>query len=132
MTLEQLSHDLRLAKDRKQTLEDDLKDCNAEITDIEGKLADLMIDECIDKFSNEYGSFSLNIKSYYSPIAGKKDTVYELLEDIEPGLVRRNVNPQTFNAFMRQSVEDNGGELPDWAEGYINVYDKTTINVRRN
>lgn len=132
MSIETLSHDLRLAKDRKQCLEDELKECNAEITDIEGKLSDLMIDECIDKFSNEYGSFSLNIKSYYSPKADRKDTVYELLEDIEPGLVRRNVNPQTFNAFMRQSVEDNGGMLPDWADGIVNVYDKTTINVRRN
>lgn len=131
MSIDTLSHDLRLAKDRKQTIEDELKECNAEIRDLEEQLSELMIDEGLDKFANEYGSFSLNIKSYYSPIAAHKALVYEILDEIEPGLVQQSVHSQTFNAFMRQTVEDNNGELPEWADGIVNIYDKTTINVRR-
>ena len=41
------------------------------------------------------------------------------------------VNANSLSAFVKEQISENGDELPDWLNGLVNVFEKTTVGVRK-
>lgn len=41
------------------------------------------------------------------------------------------VNANSLSAFVKEQVAENGDMLPDWLDGLVNVFEKTTVGVRK-
>ena len=46
-------------------------------------------------------------------------------------LVYETVNANSLSAFVKEQVAENGDMLPDWLDGLVNVFEKTTVGVRK-
>lgn len=47
-------------------------------------------------------------------------------------LIYETVNANSLSAFVKEQIAENGGdELPDWLKGLVNVFEKTTVTVRK-
>lgn len=41
------------------------------------------------------------------------------------------VNANSLSAFVKEQTAENGDALPDWLSGLVNVFEKTTVGVRK-
>ena len=41
------------------------------------------------------------------------------------------VNANSLSAFVKEQISENGDTLPDWLNGLVNVFEKTTVGVRK-
>jgi len=46
-------------------------------------------------------------------------------------LVQETVNSNSLSAFVKEQITENGDVLPDWLNGLVNIYEKTTVGVRK-
>ena len=46
-------------------------------------------------------------------------------------LIHETVNANSLSAFVKEQIAENGDELPDWLKGLVNVFEKTTVTVRK-
>jgi len=46
-------------------------------------------------------------------------------------LIYETVNANSLSAFVKEQIAENGDELPDWLKGLVNVFEKTTVTVRK-
>ena len=76
--------------------------------------------------------FCLTTKTRASALAGQKEALYETLRSQGYGdLVYETVNANSLSAFVKEQIEANGDTLPEWLDGLISVFDKTTVGVRK-
>jgi hypothetical protein len=76
--------------------------------------------------------FCLTTKVYASANPAKKPELFEALKDQGYGsLVYETVNANSLSAFVKEQMEQNDDQLPEWLEGLINTYEKTTVSMRR-
>jgi len=45
--------------------------------------------------------------------------------------VYETVNANSLSAFVKEQITENGDTLPRWLDGLVNVFEKTTVNVRK-
>lgn len=124
--------ELKELKRRKSEIDAQLKEVNALIAQTEEELSEMMVDTETQSFNRSGTLFYLNTKTYASAKADRKDELFETLKKNGFGsLVVETVNANSLAAFVREQITENEDTLPEWLDGKVNVFEKTTVGVRK-
>ena len=127
-----LSDRLKALKENKKELETTLKNVNEKILEVEVSLAELMTLNETQNFTRSETMFSLTTSTKASAKAGKREELYTALKNAGYGdLVVETVNPSSLSAFVKEQISENGEALPEWLDGLVNVFEKTSISLRK-
>jgi len=128
----ELADELKSLRDFKVDLERQVKDVTARIEDTDFRLSELMAETETQNFTRAGTMFCLTTKTRASATAGVKDELFQALKVNGFGdLVYETVNVNSLSSFVKEQIEGNDDTLPDWLEGLVNVFDKTTVSVRK-
>jgi len=137
-TMFELADELKRLRDLKADLEAQVKDVAAQIDETDYRLSELMAETETQNFTRSGTMFSLITKTRASAVADSKEELYTALKSNGYGdLVYETVNANSLSSFVKEQMEEEGetlgGEpaLPVWLIGLVNVYDKTTVSVRK-
>jgi len=124
----ELSDEFKALKDTKKMQEEELKKTNAEIAEVEISLIDLMVNEELSAFKRNGQGFSLVIQNYPQAEPEKKDVLYKELkargyEDLF------TINSKTLTKELKDMIENNDDEIPDWLVGLVRPFEKTSIRM---
>ena len=123
---------LKNLREQKQDLEQQVKEVNEKIDETDYRLSELMAESETQNFTRSGTMFCLTTKTRASAVAGSKEELYTALRQQGFGeLVYETVNANSLSSFVKEQIEENGDALPDWLIGLVNVYDKTTVGVRK-
>jgi len=127
-----LADELRELKETKKRLEDELKTVGLEIDRVDAVLAQRMVDAETQNFTRNGTMFCLISMTRASAAAGRKDELFEALREAGYGdLVYETVNANSLSAFVKEQTTENGDTLPEWLDGLVTVFEKTTVGVRK-
>jgi len=127
-----LADELRELKETKKRLEDELKTVGLEIDRVDAVLAQRMVDAETQNFTRNGTMFCLISMTRASAAAGRKDKLFEALREAGYGdLVYETVNANSLSAFVKEQTTENGDTLPEWLDGLVTVFEKTTVGVRK-
>ena len=127
-----LADELRELKETKKRLEDELKTVGLEIDRVDTDLAQRMADTETQNFTRNGTMFCLTSITRASASAGRKDELFEALRAAGYGdLVYETVNANSLSAFVKEQTTENGDALPQWLDGLVAVFEKTTVGVRK-
>lgn len=133
MNVLELADKLKELKDQKRALEDHVKEIKQEMDSVEAQLIETMVSEEMQNFNRGGTLFYMQVKPYASPIANKKPVLFQTLKDEGYGdLVYETVNSNSLSAFVREQMEENEDQLPEWLNGLVNVFEKTSIRMRKS
>jgi len=128
----ELADRLKELREAKKAVEEELKSINAEIDDVEYRLSELMISSETQNFTRAGTMFCLSTITRASAAAGMKEELFDTLRSKGFGeLIYETVNANSLSAFVKEQIAENGDELPDWLKGLVNVFEKTTVTVRK-
>ena len=131
-TMFELADELKRLRDLKVDLEEQVKDVTARIEETDFRLSELMAETETQNFTRAGTMFCLTTKTRASAMAGVKDALYQALKtNGYADLVYETVNANSLSSFVKEQIEGNGDTLPSWLEGLVNVFDKTTVSVRK-
>ena len=123
---------LKALRDRKADLEAEIKDVNMQIDDADWHLSNLMADSETQNFTHAGTTFCLTTKTRASAKAGLKDELFRALRSEGFGdMIVETVNANNLSAFVKEQIAENGDTLPDWLDGLVSVFEKTTVGVRK-
>ena len=121
-------------KDNKATIEEQLKQVKRQIEVQEQKLVNMMVDEELQSFKGNNG-ITYSLKTMVAPnilAENKPELIKRLKENGHEGIVKEDVNTQTFKAYMKEMGWETNEELPEFLQDIVNIFEKTTIGTRRN
>jgi hypothetical protein len=128
----ELAERLKRLRDQKQETETALKEINAQIDETDYRLSEAMAESETQNFTRSGTMFYLTTKTRASAAAGSKDELYAALREQGFGdLVYETVNANSLSSFVKEQIEENGDALPDWLVGLVNIFDKTTVGVKK-
>ncbi len=129
----ELADQLRELRETKQFAEQELKEINAEIERVDFALSEIMAQTETQNFTRAGTLFCLTTTIRASAVAGCKDDLFCALKVEGFGeLVQETVNSNSFSAFVKEQIAENGDVLPDWLNGLVNIYEKATVGVRKS
>ena len=83
-------------------------------------------------FTRAGTTFFLSTKTRASAKAGRKDELFDALRANGYGdLITETVNASSLSSFVKEQIAENAEALPDWLDGLVNVFEKTTVGVRK-
>jgi uncharacterized protein (DUF2252 family) len=127
-----LADELRELKETKKHLEDELKAVGLDIDRIDAALVQRMADTETQNFTRNGTMFCLTNTTRASATAGRKAELFEALREAGYGdLVYETVNANSLSAFVKEQTTENGDALPQWLDGLVTVFEKTTVGVRK-
>lgn len=127
-----LADRLRALRDAKADAEQQLKQINAEIDEVDYRLSELMAESETQNFTRSGTMFCLTTKTRASAAAGRKDELFSALRGEGYGdLVYETVNANSLSAFVKEQIAENGDALPAWLDGLVNVFEKTSVSLRK-
>ena len=133
LNMYELAEQLKQLCEEKKGAEQRVKDINADIDKTEYALVQLMSETETQNFTRAGTMFSLTTKTRASAVAGRKDELYSALKENGFGdLVYETVNSNSLSAFVKEQISENQDIVPDWLNGLINVYEQTTVSVRKS
>ena len=128
----ELADRLKALRDEKKDAEQRVKELNAALDETDAALAQLMTDTETQNFTRSGTMFYLTNTTRASATADRKDELFEALRaEGYGGLVYETVNANSLSAFVREQISENDDALPDWLEGLVSVFEKTTVGVRK-
>ena len=128
----ELADKLKNLREQKADTEALLKEINEQIDETDYRLSEIMAETETQNFTRSGTMFCLTTKTRASAVAGHKERLYSALRQQGFGeLVYETVNANSLSSFVKEQIEENGDALPDWLIGLVNVYDKTTVGVRK-
>jgi len=131
MELFDISDKLVILRDRKKELEDELKEVNSDITEIEERLVAAMVAEEMQNFTRNGKQFILTSRTYASAKSGMMPAICDWMKGHELGdMVKESVHPQTLQAWVKEKMEE-AGALPEELGEMLNVYEKSGISIRK-
>lgn len=123
---------LKALRDRKDELEAELKQVNMDIDNADWHLSNLMTETETQNFTRAGTMFCLTTKTRASARAGQKDELFAALRDEGYGdMITETVNANSLSSFVKEQIAENGDALPDWLDGLVSVFEKTTVGVRK-
>lgn len=123
---------LKALRDRKDDLEAELKQVNADIDNADWHLSNLMAETETQNFTRAGTMFCLTTKTRASARAGQKDELFAALRGEGYGdMITETVNANSLSSFVKEQIAENGDMLPDWLDGLVSVFEKTTVGVRK-
>lgn len=127
-----LADRLKELREQKKATEDHLDQINEQLNTVNLQLAEMMANSETQNFTRAGTMFALTTKTRASAVAGVKESLYAALRKQGFGdLIYETVNANSLSSFVNDQISENGEELPDWLEGLVNVYDQTTVSVRK-
>ena len=127
-----LADELKALRDRKDALEAELKQVNTDIDNVDWHLSTLMAETETQNFTRAGTMFCLTTKTRASATAGMKDELFAALRAEGFGdLIYETVNANSLSAFVKEQITENSDSLPAWLTGLVNVFEKTTVGVRK-
>lgn len=128
----ELADRLRALRDEKAEAEQRLKEIKAQIDEVDYSLSERMAESETQNFTRAGIMFCLTTKTHASATAGRKEDLFCALRGEGFGdLVYETVNANSLSAFVKEQIAENGDALPDWLNGLVNVFEKTTVGVRK-
>lgn len=128
----ELADRLKELRDTKKELEQKLKLINAEIEEVDFNLANAMMESETQNFTRSGVMFCLTNTTRASVASERKDELFEALRaEGYGGLIYETVNANSLSAFVKEQMAENDDTLPDWLNGLVNVFEKTTVGVRK-
>ncbi|GHV17353.1 hypothetical protein FACS18949_15700 [Clostridia bacterium] len=128
-----LADELKTLRDLKRDLESQVKEVTEKIDATDYKLSELMAESETQNFTRAGTMFCLTTKTRASAVAGDKSELFDTLREQGYGdLVYETINTNSLSSFVRERIEENEDRLPDWLVGKVNVFDKTTVSVRKS
>lgn len=128
----ELADKLKDLKDKKKGLEDEIKKMNEGIDSIDFELSQAMIEEEIQNFSRNKFTFYINTKTMASAVPDLKEDLYKTLKNEGFGdLVYETVNANSLSAFVKELILENDDQVPEWLNGLVRIYEKTSVGVRK-
>lgn len=128
----ELADRLKALRDEKKDAEQSLKELNTTIDEVDFQLASLMADTETQNFTRSGVMFCLTTATRASAAADRKDDLFEALRTEGFGnLIYETVNANSLSAFVKEQTAENDDALPDWLSGLVNVFEKTTVGVRK-
>jgi hypothetical protein len=128
----ELADELKALRNRKDALEAELKQVNMDIDNVDWHLSTLMMETETQNFTRAGTMFCLTTKTRASATEGMKDELYGALRAEGFGdLIYETVNANSLSAFVKEQITENGDALPTWLDGLVNVFEKTTVGVRK-
>jgi len=132
-TMFELADRLKALRDRKADLEEQLKRLQSEIEETSNRLVHCMTETETPNFTHAGSMFILTTNTRASAPAGRKDALYDTLRSEGFGdLIYETVNANSLSAFVREQITENYDKLPEWLDGLVTVFEKTTVNVRKS
>ena len=129
----ELADELKALREEKAEAEEALKQINARIADTDERLSSLMLDTETQNFTRSGTMFSLRTQTRASAKAGLKDELFAALRAGGFGdLITEQVNANSLSAFVKEQTVTNGDALPGWLDGLVNVFDQTTVSLRKS
>ena len=123
---------MRLRELGEEISEEELKEISDEIDRIDAALVEQMIASETQNFTRNGTMFCLTSMTRASATAGRKDELFEALREAGYGdLVYETVNANSLSAFVKEQTTENGDALPEWLDGLVTVFEKTTVGVRK-
>ncbi len=127
-----LADQLKAAKDKKKELDAQVKELGAEIERLDLALSDAMTEAECERFSRNGTTFYLNTRLFASPMAGRKEDMFQALKSNGYAeLVTETVNANTLASFVKEQKELNNDEIPDWISSVVSVFEKVSVGVRK-
>lgn len=127
----QLADRMKELKEQKKHLEDTLKEVNGAIEETNEKMVQIMTQQEIQNFNRAGQLFYLSTRTFASPAAGQQEALCSWLKENGYGdLVKETVYSQTLSAFIKELLEEDD-ELPEELQELINVYEKTTVGMKK-
>ena len=127
-----LADELRELRETKKRLEDELKAVGLEIDRVDACLSQRMADAETQNFTRNGTMFCLTSTTRALAAAGRKDELFEALRESGYGdLVYETVNANSLSAFVKEQTTENGDNLPQWLDGLVTGFEKTTVGVRK-
>lgn len=129
-----LADRLKEKKQVKKDLENQVKEVNAEIEELDRQLSDAMAEAECPNFAHSGSTFYLNTRLFASPKAGMAENMITALKEHGYGdIVRETVNSQTLASFCKEQIALSGEreELPDWLAEVVSTFDKVTVGIRK-
>ena len=127
-----LADQLRELKETKKYAEQELKEITEEIDRVDAALAEQMIAAETQNFTRNGTMFCLTNTTRASATAGRKEELFSALRGAGFGdLVYETVNANSLSAFVKEQTTENGDALPQWLDGLVAVFEKTTVSVRK-
>lgn len=128
----ELADRLRALRDEKAEADLRLKEIKAEMDEVDYRLSELMAESETQNFTRAGMMFCLTTKTHASAATGHKEELFTALRGEGFGdLVYETVNANSLSAFVKEQISENGDTLPDWLNGLVNVFEKTTVGVRK-
>ena len=134
----ELADTLKSLRARKDALEAELKQVNIDIDDTDWHLSNLMAETETQNFTRAGTMSCLTTKTRASAAAGRKDELFAALRAEGFGdLIYETVNANSLSAFVKEQITENAGSLGGgdslaaWLSGLVNVFEKTTVGVRK-
>ena len=127
-----LADELRALKEAKKYAEQELKEITEEMDRVDAILAQRMADTETQNFTRNGTMFCLTSTTRASAAAGRKDDLFAALREAGFGdLVYETINANSLSAFVKEQTAENEDVLPVWLDGLVNVFEKTTVGVRK-
>ena len=127
-----LADELRALKEAKKYAEQELKEITEEMDRVDAILAQRMADTETQNFTRNGTMFCLTSTTRASAAAGHKDELFAALREAGyDDLIYEIVNANSLSAFVKEQSMENGDTLPQWLDGLVIVFEKTTVGVRK-
>jgi vacuolar-type H+-ATPase subunit I/STV1 len=127
-----LADELRALKEAKKYAEQELKEITEEMDRVDAILAQRMADTETQNFTRNGTMFCLTSTTRASAAAGRKDELFAALREAGyDDLIYETVNVNSLSAFVKEQSMENGDTLPQWLDGLVIVFEKTTVGVRK-
>ena len=127
-----LADELRALKEAKKYAEQELKEITEEMDRVDAILAQRMTDTETQNFTRNGTMFCLTSTTRASAAAGHKDELFAALRVAGyDDLIYETVNANSLSAFVKEQTTENGDALPQWLDGLVTVFEKTTVGVRK-
>lgn len=113
-----LADRLKELRTSKKETEQQVKNINAQIDEVDFALSELMAETETQSFSRAGTLFYLNTTTRASGVTERKTDLYDTLKKEGFGdLVYETVNANSLSAFVKEQISENEDQLPSWLDG---------------
>ena len=128
----ELADRLKELRDAKKEAEHHVKELAAAIDDADYALSELMAQTETQSFSRAGTLFYLTTTTRASALPDRKTELYDALKAEGYGdLVYETVNANSLSAFVKEQWAENDDALPEWLNGLVTLFEKSTVGVRK-
>jgi len=128
----ELAELLRALREQKEAAEQQLRELSAKIDETDYRLSELMAESETQNFTRGGVTYYLVTKTRAAAAAGRKEELFAALRREGYGeLVTETINANSLSSFVKERIEENEDVLPSWLSGLVNVFEKTSVGMRK-